>query len=290
MAEVVKIPCTLEQPTTTYGRAVMLIGVGGIGARMAAPILKLLRAGDHLYLIDADVVEERNLIRQHFTASDVGLPKAEAVGRRLQAEAGRIGASVHVIPEMVTVDNVPSLDPRRHVANMRNMILISSVDTRGARRVIRDFLLPTIGGNVAWIDAGNRARSGQVLMDLLYWSVSGYHNESGWERPDYQPGIIANTIRELQPDLLDPDLDKADSDVACGLRFDIQTVGANQMAAAIAIDMASWLLDELPISSLGARYSLDGPSVVSYPIWRVWVESRTGDLRASASLPVGATT
>src|SRR3954470_6117987 len=67
---------------------IVIVGCGGIGAYVAQHVGRLMRVlyddqrGVNLTLCDPDVVEEKNLGRQLFCEAEIGMPKAEALGRR----------------------------------------------------------------------------------------------------------------------------------------------------------------------------------------------------------------
>ena len=70
---------------------VVMIGTGGTGGHIAPHLYRLLYALDRpvkFILCDGDVVEEKNLVRQNFTAADLGENKAKvtrALFRRLRS-------------------------------------------------------------------------------------------------------------------------------------------------------------------------------------------------------------
>ena len=76
---------------------VAVCGLGGLGSNVA---IALARAGvGHLHLLDFDRVEPSNLNRQQYAATQVGLPKAEA----LRANLAAINPFCDVIAETVRV-------------------------------------------------------------------------------------------------------------------------------------------------------------------------------------------
>jgi hypothetical protein len=60
---------------------IYIIGCGGVGSWLA-PALALLTSPAQLVLIDADILEEKNLDRQLFKPEDIGRSKAEALSER----------------------------------------------------------------------------------------------------------------------------------------------------------------------------------------------------------------
>ena len=67
-----------QQVFDTLAKAhVGIAGLGGLGSNIA---MMLARSGvGHLLLIDFDSVEPRNLNRQHYMVSHLGMPKSEAI-------------------------------------------------------------------------------------------------------------------------------------------------------------------------------------------------------------------
>lgn len=60
---------------------IYIIGCGGVGSWLA-PALSLLTNPEHVILMDADKLEDKNLNRQLFDKKDVGRTKAEALANR----------------------------------------------------------------------------------------------------------------------------------------------------------------------------------------------------------------
>ena len=76
---------------------VAVCGLGGLGSNVS---IALARAGvGHLHLLDFDRVETSNLNRQQYAATQVGLPKAEA----LRANLAAINPFCDVVAETVRV-------------------------------------------------------------------------------------------------------------------------------------------------------------------------------------------
>jgi hypothetical protein len=92
-----------------------------------------------------DRVEERNLNRQSFTVADVGLFKSEALAKRL--------ASKYQRPVQYSVLPVGA-------ANLPKGIVVGCVDNGLARQAIAD----RIHDSQWWVDSGNGANYGQVLI------------------------------------------------------------------------------------------------------------------------------
>ena len=84
---------------------VAVCGLGGLGSNIA---ISLARAGvGKLILVDFDCVDVTNLHRQQYKASQVGLPKPEALLANLKEIAPYTEFEIHF--EKVTEENVSSL-------------------------------------------------------------------------------------------------------------------------------------------------------------------------------------
>ena len=53
----------------------------GLGSNIAETLLRIV--SETITLVDGDVVEENNLNRQNYTEEDLGIPKVEALKKRL---------------------------------------------------------------------------------------------------------------------------------------------------------------------------------------------------------------
>lgn len=163
--------------TSSYGAInITIIGAGGTGGYVVQYLGRLLyalaasqRTDIQLTVMDGDIVEEANLLRQHFLDRDIGRPKATVL-------AERFGAIYHLpimaIPQYLTteetLDTVLSCprqvtwDTRADRASQRAYqythrhpldIIIACVDNHATRQVLdrgfRRF------AHVVYIDAGN---------------------------------------------------------------------------------------------------------------------------------------
>ncbi|MBI3852716.1 MAG: ThiF family adenylyltransferase [Verrucomicrobia bacterium] len=91
-----------------------IIGCGGVGSAIV-PSFCLLRSPDEITLIDGDTIERKNLNRQMFDASQIGMNKAQAL-------AGRFGCR-----------SLPEWFARGNIRHFRNDWLICLVDNHRAR-------------------------------------------------------------------------------------------------------------------------------------------------------------
>lgn len=78
------------------GRRVLIAGAGSVGSRIAED---LVRSGVGAFaIIDPDRVDPTNLARTVYTAADIGMPKSDALARRLQAIDPAVVVDCHSAP------------------------------------------------------------------------------------------------------------------------------------------------------------------------------------------------
>lgn len=87
-----KIPLIFEKNHTTYHFVV--VGAGGTGGHLVPNLARLISIKNNeskqhtLTIIDNDIVEEKNLIRQNFTNNDINKNKAEVLATRYSRAYG----------------------------------------------------------------------------------------------------------------------------------------------------------------------------------------------------------
>ena len=238
---------------------VVLIGAGGNGARVMPPLMQMLRPGDTVSIIDHDIVEDRNLVRQHFIERDIGRPKALVLAERYR----RPSIAVTAFAQQVLATTAPHLVADLPQVSPSSTIVIGCVDNWEARVQIQAMndLIPDPS---AWIDVGNETRGGQVLMSLYKWPMT-MAGISSSVLPGTIPAFHAmpQLLRAQQwmcqqcgtrnsaatcPECQQPQ-------VSCGQQLDIQTVMVNHMAAAGVINCLSWLMLGIPFTSCGGFFS-----------------------------------
>lgn len=206
-------------PDALFERAVSIhiIGCGGTGSHLV-PRLPLLHksmlalghpAGLEVTVWDGDNVSESNTVRQNFFPPDIGQNKASIMVNRVNSAYG-----------LKWKDK-----PRRFSANdtdCHNLIysdmdiLIGCVDTKSARREI-DTFVRSRGRNLYYIDSGNTANSGQVIV-----GQHGGHSDDPLRLP---------LVSELYPEILEGE---DNDEPSCSARESIarQGVATNPMCAA----------------------------------------------------------
>ncbi len=150
----------------THPVTVHLVGVGGTGSMILSELGRIdrgLRALGHpgLFVVafDPDTVSEANVGRQLFAPQDIGCNKARVLIERINRFYGLAWASM---PAEYRVDDLKTLP----------QVLITAVDTGKARQKIgaalkRHFPKQTRREPMYWLDAGNRASDGQVVLGCM---------------------------------------------------------------------------------------------------------------------------
>jgi PRTRC genetic system ThiF family protein len=172
-----------------------LVGCGGTGSHLASGLGTLARTlidrGTlcDLTFIDPDIVEEKNVGRQLFTANQIGQAKADILAERVGLAYGLAVASQQRAIE-------PADKFMHHEHNVRN-IVVGAVDNPAARALIAKAVGHAHDG-LWWLDCGNEHHSGQVALGNTF-APSGL-------RRSVSLGLTANlpAPHVVYPDLTTP--------------------------------------------------------------------------------------
>jgi molybdopterin/thiamine biosynthesis adenylyltransferase len=159
---------------------IFVVGCGGTGSRLVPALIQFIRSitkehvpsgwlgTTNIVLVDGDVVEQKNLIRQNFVQSDVGKNKALVLANRYGKAYG-----MNVVPYMKYIEEGTNPQNFRsllneatglNLTNNYNDMVIMCVDSAKARRIVIQALQGVYGENTVFIDAGNEDSFGQVRM------------------------------------------------------------------------------------------------------------------------------
>lgn len=141
---------TLSNDFTRFPWTTTVVGCGGTGGWVAEGLARILPPQAQLLLVDHDTVEERNLSRQNFLPEELGRYKAEALAHRLAHRYRR--AAAYSVAALKIGQRAPSYSG----------LLIGCVDNPQARQALAALAAQMYQG--WWIDAGNGASFGQVLI------------------------------------------------------------------------------------------------------------------------------
>lgn len=195
----------------TLPQQFFVIGGGGTGGRLVPLLAQFLRSitkdtnprgwlvNPQIVVIDFDVVEEKNLIRQNFIAQDVGKHKATVLANRYSRAFG-----VNIVPMLERIDhNMYQGGLERSLKTLmgadfigsRDAMVLMCVDSVAARKeVLRAFadMNATVGSQPYFvIDAGNEDTFGQVKFFHLKSIVTHFSRTtseiSSMEAPKMTP-------------------------------------------------------------------------------------------------------
>ena len=153
---------------------VAVCGLGGLGSNIA---ISLARAGvGKLVLVDFDCVDVTNLHRQQYKASQVGLPKPEALLANLKEIAPYTEFETHF--EKVTAENVATL-----LANAD--VVCEAFDNAEAKAMLVNTVLETMpdkflvaASGMAGFDGGNAIRTRRIT-DKFFLCGDGVSDVDG---------------------------------------------------------------------------------------------------------------
>lgn len=175
-------PDLIAEPVT-----IALAGAGGNGSLMLAGLARLntaIRALGHpgleVTVYDPDDVSEANLGRQLFAPADVGRNKASVLVTRTNAW---FGTSWEAMPRWFPAG------ASHHDQQAR--IVITCVDSARARATIGAAMSRWYRKPLYWLDLGNRADDGQVVLGIPAWDEK--HRAYPFRLP---------TVLELFPELV----------------------------------------------------------------------------------------
>lgn len=227
---------------------VHVIGCGGTGSQLLPRLVQLHKCmlelghpkGLEVTVWDADTVSEHNCLRQNFFLCDVGHNKASIMVNRLNLSHGLNWLDRPCLFGRDAFNHIPEMD-----------FIIGCVDSKAARREI-DAVLRESWSPGYWIDAGNEAVSGQVIV--------GQFGKRGIDDPMRLP-----LVTELYPEVIEGPDDNAPS---CSARESIlrQGLATNAMAATW---IYAWLAEALrygQISYSGVFFNLSTGRCSSIPV------------------------
>jgi PRTRC genetic system ThiF family protein len=233
-------PVTLRAWTTLD---LILVGCGGTGSWLAPHLARfaaLLGEGGkrvRLTFCDPDTVEPVNLARQHFCRAEVGAPKAATLARRYGTAWG-----LDIAARMARFS--PDVLPRIYD---QPILLVGCVDNAAARRALADgcrernaALSRGAPPTVWWLDCGNHAQAGQVLLGTTLHPAD--------LQPAFEPAALCRMLPS--PALQHPELLEARPEEVSAPRLscaelalaNAQSLTINQAVAAVAADYVLRLL------------------------------------------------
>lgn len=215
---------------------VAVAGAGGTGSQVVdqlASLNALLLCLDHpgldVTVFDPDAVSESNIGRQRFCRADIGMNKADVLVHRINLFHGLSWRSE---PKCFTGQSGGGCD-----------LVFGCVDTvRARRQIARSFAS-------WWLDCGNGARTGHVILGRIQSVFPGEYPVPNWA------DLFAGTA-------------EGDSGPTCSVReaLRLQSWPVNHRAAQIGCELLyEWLTTGF-IDWHGALFEVCPPSVTRLPI------------------------
>lgn len=255
----ITIPHSTNQDYANYN--IIIVGAGGTGGYLIRDLSRYIFAlkekgstkNFSMTIIDGDVVEEKNVLRQNFTKRDVGQNKAEVMAKR---HAMAFGIQIDSISEMATTSIlrsafIQSYDTARNRPNCN--IVIGCVDNHAARREIKKAVR---GTDCYWIDSGNEKKSGQVVVGTgnIRSHYGSFTNSAGGK-------YALPYITDIFPEILDPKKDEVEEKKeSCAERSmqEAQSIQINITAANHILNFVTAILEGQTLTSHGVEFNLKG--------------------------------
>ncbi len=158
----------------------IVVGVGGIGGAVARDLPKLIIGSKHkIVLVDGDVVEKNNTIRQPYQEQDVGLNKARALAKKINSfyDIGCLFLDTFITNDELSVltkkyeDYVP--------------VFIGCVDNDATRKVLESTFLKC--KYAYYIDGANSEYDGNIYFSKI--------------KNSKRDGPLRSEVYELQDDI-----------------------------------------------------------------------------------------
>lgn len=260
----------------TLPQQFFVIGGGGTGGRLVPLLAQFLRsitkdAGPRgwlvdpsIIIIDDDVVEEKNLIRQNFIQRDVGKFKAVVLAERYSKA---FGVNIHPVVQRIT--NTTPLEktlaekvPNKDYIGSKDAVIFMCVDSVKARK---DVLLAFTHMNINLgskpyfvVDAGNEDTFGQVKFFHLQAMASGFSRATSKvnevKAPVMAPEKVALPFIPLDLDYYDSIVDNQAASCA-----DLdQTLAINAQMAVMMMGVVQNYLYFKPFTYSGRNFDLAG--------------------------------
>jgi len=249
---------------------IVIVGTGGTGSALARLVARMLwhrsqlgQSVPTLILVDPDVVELKNVIRQGFAPSDVGAFKSQAIALRYSLA---YGLPIQYVTE--------AFDHAKHLPS--GSILVDCTDNHLARREIVKGIESV---KCTTVSCGNSTTFGQTILGSegdrakLETMIANMESDeppirlrdglfhSCYHLPHF--GLIYPELLEPEPTPLHaPDLSCADL-VAAGNE---QHPMVNEQVALIAAGYVFKLLHRIPLTCFMTTLDLHNFTVTSLPI------------------------
>lgn len=211
---------------------IIIVGVGGTGSHLVSFLTQMIgnnnvyKKHSRLVLVDADIIEEKNLRTQKFLPCDVGKNKAETLSDRYQAV---FNMDIPFVNEFIECQN----DIERLMSRDKINIIVSCVDNNKARKVLDNFFNSDTAINykdIIYIDTGNSSGT----EELTGQTVVGYRDYLGIRLPSVSTYFPQMLQEESGPKPV----------MSCGeeMLHNIQNIGANITSACTVFNLLNSII------------------------------------------------
>lgn len=237
--------------------SIICVGAGGTASRFIRDFAGLMYQSAlvgfkpiKFTIIDHDIVEEKNVGKQAFHPSDVGLYKAEVLSERYSSYGNfKIGYDITKVEDANTLYKRFMKDAKEGYLP----VLIGCVDNLKARQIFHT-VFSKFKQAFIWIDSGNERFSGQIVFGL-----KGNHGS-----------LIFPPVTHLFPDMLT--MKDKPQRTSCADALDLrkaeQFAMANAQAASILFQFMTQIVLELPINTAFVNFDCSNiqvkPEFVNY--------------------------
>lgn len=209
---------------------IIIVGCGGTGSALFQDLARSEAATDEdtrIILIDGDVVERKNIGRQYFSISQVGMNKAEALANT----ASKVLNLKNIYYYDKYLENQDMLFEVCEMFPSKMTIIVGCVDNHPARKIIEEFVRSYDMSNyhsriIYYIDCANELLDGEVI------TVFRERNRLiGNFRSDYDPSVLVDKTDEKRNGFYNiascsEEIDKGEE----------QTLIANRKSAILALE------------------------------------------------------
>lgn len=219
---------------------IVVIGAGGTGGYVIPHLYRIAHASERdirIIIADGDLVEDKNLIRQNFSACDVGKNKAAAMAERY---SGVFGVETEYVPEYIEDESrlCELLGVECGSGDLQPLgILIGAVDNNRSRVMCNNVF--NMLDNIIYIDSGNGEFTGQVVCGIKRYGR-----------------VLSKPAARIYPDIL-TNVEKFPSELSCAERSISapQSIAANVMASTAIVSMLYYLLIDGSLQSTRIAFS-----------------------------------
>ena len=182
---------------------IIIVGCGGNGSRLLVKLCNYIvsqNINPTIYLVDEDVVEEKNISRQMFHIRDIGKPKAQVLTERYGILTNRSRFIDWYNSYINTPDAVDDLLSYKLNYDTQTLVFLC-VDNNPTRKLFWEYLKgdanvdkPNVSRNWTLIDMGNSTTFGQCVTTMNHGNVL-YGSDPRILYPNMQDMSVGNMPR-----------------------------------------------------------------------------------------------